>query len=126
MRTVWVREAMGVGWRREGAVERRSRDGGGGAMILRALWPVFALVVVLVCGLGCGRGKARLEKPRLDPWSVPVAEVPLLLSGDVEAIAVDGNGALWFGTRGGGVSRYDSETGAWTTFTEKDGLADNN
>ncbi len=30
---------------------------------------------------------------------------------------------LWFGTDGGGVSRYDGET--FTTFTTQDGLANN-
>lgn len=34
-------------------------------------------------------------------------------------------GALWFGTDGGGVSWYDPKTGAWATFTQKDGLAGN-
>jgi ligand-binding sensor domain-containing protein len=42
----------------------------------------------------------------------------------VRAIAVDGTGALWFGTAGG-VSRYETKTGAWTTFNQKDGLASN-
>jgi len=41
----------------------------------------------------------------------------------VEAIALDGAGALWFGGWGEGVSRYDPKAGMWTTFTEKDGLA---
>ena len=41
----------------------------------------------------------------------------------VDAIAVDRRGNLWFGTQGGGVSRYDG--GRFTTFTTKDGLADN-
>ena len=45
----------------------------------------------------------------------------------------DRNGALWFGALDGGVSRYDREgrgssgpsgTGIFTTFTVKDGMAD--
>jgi ligand-binding sensor domain-containing protein len=40
--------------------------------------------------------------------------------GTVWAIAVDGEGAIWFGTDGG-VSRFDGQT--WTTYTEEDGLA---
>ena len=40
----------------------------------------------------------------------------------VEAILQDGDGNLWFGTYGGGVSRYDGAS--WQTFTIEDGLAD--
>jgi ligand-binding sensor domain-containing protein len=45
----------------------------------------------------------------------------------VMAIAVDGEGVLWFGTFGSGVSRFDplTEGEAWTTYTEEDGLAGN-
>jgi sugar lactone lactonase YvrE len=45
-----------------------------------------------------------------------------LASNTVSAIAVDGEGALWFGTSGG-VSRFDGDN--WTTYTVEDGLADN-
>ena len=40
--------------------------------------------------------------------------------------AIDGNpdGVMWFGTWGGGVSRYDGKT--FVNFTTKDGLAGNN
>ena len=41
----------------------------------------------------------------------------------VEAIAVAPDGALWFGTYGGGASRFDGEN--WTTYTTEDGLAHN-
>jgi ligand-binding sensor domain-containing protein len=44
-----------------------------------------------------------------------------LSSNDVRSVARDNQGNLWFGTLGGGVSRYDST--AWRTFTTKDGLA---
>jgi len=50
----------------------------------------------------------------------------------VSAIAVAADGALWFGTGGGGVSRFDGQTlraepqdEAWTTYTTDDGLAGN-
>ena len=39
----------------------------------------------------------------------------------VAAILQDRDGALWFATNGGGISRYDGET--FTTFTTADGLA---
>jgi ligand-binding sensor domain-containing protein len=55
-----------------------------------------------------------------------------LASNDVEAIAVDGEGRLWFGTVGGGVSvldhggtPFDKDDDVWATFTTADGLADN-
>jgi len=44
----------------------------------------------------------------------------------VSAIAEDGEGNLWFGTWGGGVSRYDARQDVdqrFTTFTTDDGLA---
>ena len=46
-----------------------------------------------------------------------------LAGGKVSSIFQDRDGALWFGTLGGGVSKYDGHT--WTTFTANDGLADN-
>ena len=46
-----------------------------------------------------------------------------LAGGKVSSIFQDRDGALWFGTLGGGVSKYDGHT--WTTFTTDDGLADN-
>ena len=44
-----------------------------------------------------------------------------LASNWVTSMAEDGSGNLWFGTLGGGVSRYDGE--GWTTFAADDGLA---
>jgi ligand-binding sensor domain-containing protein len=46
-----------------------------------------------------------------------------LASNTVRAIAVAPDGALWFGTEGGGVSRFDGE--AWNTYATVDGLASN-
>jgi len=42
---------------------------------------------------------------------------------DVFAILEDREGYLWFGTEGGGVSRYDGES--FVTLTTENGLADN-
>jgi ligand-binding sensor domain-containing protein len=56
----------------------------------------------------------------------PKATDPMAMPGplpSVEAIAQDKQGNLWFGTNGGGVTRYDGTT--WKTFTSKDGLAGN-
>src|SRR5262245_25313467 len=103
-----------------------------GGVDVRALWWVLALGLVLLCGLGCrGENKADSEaaqaitSPELKPWGVPIADAPGLLSGIVNAVAVEPGGALWFGTSAGGASRYDPSSGAWKTFTEKDGLAYN-
>ena len=45
-----------------------------------------------------------------------------LAHSEVNTIAEDNSGQLWFGTSSG-VSRYDGES--FTTFTTQDGLADN-
>ena len=41
----------------------------------------------------------------------------------MNAVIEDSSGNFWFGTWGGGVSRYDGTD--WTTYTTEDGLADN-
>ena len=46
-----------------------------------------------------------------------------LTSDRVWSIAQTRDGAMWFGTFGGGISRFDGET--WTTYTTADGLATN-
>jgi ligand-binding sensor domain-containing protein/serine phosphatase RsbU (regulator of sigma subunit) len=47
-------------------------------------------------------------------------EVPELQSNDLHALLVDHKGALWIGTRGGGLSRYAD--GAWRSYRQADGL----
>jgi len=41
----------------------------------------------------------------------------------VRNVMIDSKSNIWFGTDGGGVSKYDGTT--WTTYTTEDGLADN-
>ncbi|MBI4646365.1 MAG: hypothetical protein HY738_07180 [Bacteroidia bacterium] len=41
----------------------------------------------------------------------------------IQCILQDSKGNLWFGTQGGGVTRYDGEM--FTHFTEKQGLSNN-
>lgn len=43
----------------------------------------------------------------------------------VTTIHEDEDGILWFGTIGGGLNRFDPETGAFRIFKEKDGLSNN-
>src|SRR5262249_41645764 len=47
-------------------------------------------------------------------------DVPALQSNDLHALLVDHTGALWIGTRGGGLSRYAD--GAWRSYRQADGL----
>ena len=47
-------------------------------------------------------------------------------SNSASAVERGPDGALWFGTGGGGVSRYDPATGDWRTFSAGGGLAHDN
>ncbi len=77
------------------------------------------LMPVLLCFLACTQ-----PEPRLEPWNLPVAD-PGLLSNRVRTICAEpGDRALWLGTNEG-ASRYDLETGSFTTYTTEDGLASN-
>lgn len=74
-----------------------------------------------VAGLACQAPEKALES-----WPLPVADPPGLLHHTVSVVQGDPtSGALWFGTDGGGVSRYDPDSHSWTTFTHADGLASN-
>ena len=42
----------------------------------------------------------------------------------ISALALDASGALWVGTRQGGVDRYDAATGKFTRYQHQDGVAD--
>ncbi|WP_438027032.1 two-component regulator propeller domain-containing protein [Sorangium sp. So ce233] len=90
-----------------------------------------ALAVPL--GAGCSRDREKeaeaprvVESPRLEAWELPLAEGPELLSNSVTTIHRDIDGVLWFGTLGGGASRFDPKNRSWSTYTIKDGLADSN
>lgn len=52
-----------------------------------------------------------------------------LASNDIGMVYQTRDGAMWFGTWGQGISRFDPSTGsgqaAWTTYTTEDGLATN-
>jgi streptogramin lyase len=53
----------------------------------------------------------------------PALAVCGLANDDVWNIQIDSQGNLWFGTNGGGVSKYDGSH--WTTYTTANGLASN-
>jgi hypothetical protein len=61
-------------------------------------------------------------EPQTGQWRTFTAKEGL--AGDsVRAIHQSPEGALWFGTDGGGVSRFEPQTEQWRTFTTKEGLA---
>lgn len=84
-----------------------------------------AVLAVLAHLAGCGDPANELRT-----WALPTGDPPGLLSNNVQAIHASPDGALWFGTRGGGLSRFEppsgSKPGHWQTYTQKDGLAGNN
>lgn len=55
----------------------------------------------------------------LPRWGVEPVDPPGLLDPYVLCICEDGEGYLWFGTAGGGVTRHDPQTGSWRTFTDR-------
>ncbi|QTD47647.1 ligand-binding sensor domain-containing protein [Sulfidibacter corallicola] len=72
---------------------------------------------------------------RLDPASKPGTPVTRrftrrdgpgeLGSDDILCVTEARSGALWIGTNGGGLNRFDRARGRFTRFTERDGLASN-
>ncbi|WP_437984199.1 two-component regulator propeller domain-containing protein [Sorangium sp. So ce117] len=86
----------------------------------RALVAAALAALALLPGAGC-----REDQARLAAWELPLAEGPELLSNQVTAIHRDSGGVLWFGTSGGGVSRFDPKARSWSTYSTKDGLASN-
>ncbi|MBI1930526.1 hypothetical protein HYR99_40560 [Candidatus Poribacteria bacterium] len=87
-------------------------------------------------GEGWGGGKTLQVQPgktlsnidfRVAPFKKGIWKTYNVLDGlahnSVTSIYQDKAGAMWFGTGGGGVSRYDGMT--WTSFDTRDGLAGN-
>jgi len=72
---------------------------------------------------GTDRGVARhIGSNTLEKWTI-FNTGNGLVDNFVQSIAMDKNGKMWFGTKGG-ISVFDGA--AWTNFTEKDGLNSNN
>ena len=83
-------------------------------------------------GFGFGMGRRRPDSNRtgmvsqFDPASgewTQFAEADASPSGAVTAMTEAGDGAVWFGTWNGGVSRYDGRN--WRTFSDLEGLPSN-
>lgn len=75
---------------------------------------------VLLCLLGW-YGSAGLYAQEYNFVNISVADG--LAQSQVYALCEDRRGTLWFGTRGGGLSRFDGKN--FTTFSEEDGLLSN-
>ena len=83
-------------------------------------------------GFGFGMGRRRPDRnrggmvshfdPALGVWT-QFPEEDASPAGAVTAMAEAGDGAVWFGTWNGGVSRYDGRN--WRTFSETEGLPSN-
>ena len=48
-----------------------------------------------------------------------------LLSNTFISHCIDSEGKIWFGTKGGGISRFDPESETFTTYSTENGLPDN-
>ncbi len=81
--------------------------------------------------IGQSGGLVRVENPDGKPvfqvWHNPTDSVPVFKNDWIMSLYPDPNDPLiiWAGTHGGGLSRFDSQTGRAETFTEENGLADN-
>ena len=73
--------------------------------------------------LATGAGAAQYDGAT-DSWR-RLTTTDGLASDDVTAVAIGGDGVLWFGTDGSGISSTPSGVeGSWTTYTTADGLGD--
>jgi ligand-binding sensor domain-containing protein len=80
------------------------------------------LIILLMCGLGCGRFGS--QPPQLELWSFPIPDGSLL-SNNVRCIFREpGDAAIWFGTERG-ASRYDLENLSFAHYIADPGLAGN-
>ncbi len=84
---------------------------GGSHLSKRSIRAALMLCVGIVCAAGTAQSA----------WQYFTAHAGGLAAGEVSAIVEDSHEQLWFGTGGGGVSRYDGLN--WHTFTTEDGLA---
>jgi ligand-binding sensor domain-containing protein/serine phosphatase RsbU (regulator of sigma subunit) len=69
--------------------------------------------------LATQEGLVRFDGARFVVFSA--GTVPEIGTNDLDALAPDGSGGLWIGTRGGGLTHYAD--GSFRRYTQKDGLA---
>ncbi len=77
--------------------------------------------------IGCGNGLDLMDRER-DTFKhyQHIEDDPHSLSANhIWAITEDSSGHLWLGTHGGGVNKFNRDTGRFKAYRVKDGLADN-
>lgn len=80
---------------------------------------------IWIATMGSGVWCYDLKDKKLRKFTSHTNDSTTLSSNSVSSITVDSRGDIWFATDRGGVCRYNSQKGNFTTFTEKDGLPDN-
>jgi len=81
--------------------------------------------------IGSTHGLVKVTHPESEPvfqvWHNRMGKGMLFKNDYIMSLYPDPNDAqiIWAGTRSGGLSSFNSQTGACETFTEKDGLVDN-
>ncbi len=80
--------------------------------------------------LGSTQGLVRIDHPEREPdfqlWPQTGQQSPLRNDWVMSLYhQPNSGGTIWIGTRGGGLSRYDSPSGLCETFTESEGLINN-
>lgn len=89
--------------------------------VAAATEPVIRGMLFAVCCIAALLAATRTHAQEYDFHNLSVGDG--LAQSQVYALCPDRRGALWFATRGGGVSCYDGIT--FTTYTEENGLASN-
>ena len=77
-------------------------------------------------GSEAGISKAIEEEGTIRFETYSHSKTPGTISNDVVMSGwEDNNGTLWFGTYGGGLNKFDKQTGTFKAYKEKDGLSNN-
>lgn len=84
---------------------------------------IGSIIVVFVFS-ACKKKSPTESNPPEPTWTTYSTSNSGLASNNVYSIVIDALGNKWFGTHGGGVSKFDNTT--WTTYnTSNSGLANN-
>lgn len=101
----------------------RQTDGGGNKRTGETIVMTQRFGTGKLSGSGTGKQSGGSMKDKVGLWR-NYEYIDGLASNWIFPILEAADGALWIGTLGGGVSRFDGQT--WQTFTKDDGLAGNN